>query len=79
MNTFSSKSTVKKQENKKKIQVFWDVMPCRLVNTGYTQKNGAVSIDIYIETAPFCYVYPVFAKECSGFIFQHNVQEDLNP
>jgi hypothetical protein len=24
--------------------------------TGYTQKNGAVSIDISIETAPFFYV-----------------------
>jgi hypothetical protein len=28
-------------------------------NTGHTQKNGAVSIGIPIETAPFFCVYPV--------------------
>jgi hypothetical protein len=30
--------------------------------TGYTQKNGAVSINISIETAPFFCVCPVFTK-----------------
>jgi hypothetical protein len=29
------------------------------LNTGYTQKNGAVSIIIHIETAPFFCVCPV--------------------
>jgi hypothetical protein len=28
--------------------------------TGYTQKNGVVSIGIAIETAPFFCVYPVY-------------------
>jgi hypothetical protein len=29
------------------------------VNTGHTQKNGAVSIELEIETAPFFCVCPV--------------------
>jgi hypothetical protein len=32
--------------------------------TGYTQKNGAVSIVFTIETAPFLCVYPVCIYVC---------------
>jgi hypothetical protein len=33
----------------------------KFITTGYTQKNGAVSIVKTIENAPFICVYPVYA------------------
>ena len=47
--------------------LFWESVEHQ--NTGYTQKNGAVSIVFTIATAPLFCVYPVYMPH--SFLFNH--------
>jgi hypothetical protein len=45
----------------------WELMGLLCKYTGYTQNNGAVSIAIPIETAPFFCVCPVYCFDFRYF------------